>query len=477
MAGETQFQDTRQSGMAESPRPILVVGLGRSGQAAVEFLLRQGVPVMVTDRRPRKDLGRRVFDLERRGVQVEVGRHREATFLQARQIVVSPGIPLDLPPLDRARAQGIPVIGELELGFAHLEAPIIAVTGSNGKSTTTTLIGDMLERWGKEVFVGGNLGTPLCEYLLRGEPVDWVVLEVSSFQLETISRFRPWIGILLNLSPDHLDRHGTLEAYGAVKARLFQNQEPGDWAVLNWDDPWVRSLAPRIRSRVVGTSRKARVPGGVYVQEGWMVSEVPGGIPEPILPVSEFVLPGGHNLENALAAVAVGRLCGCPVSVIQQSLRTFAGLEHRMEFVRELQGIRFYNDSKATNVGATLRALESFSQPLIWIAGGRGKGADFTLLREGVRGRVRKGFLFGEAREALLEALEGIIPLEGVASLEEAVCRAYWEARRGDVVLLSPACSSLDQFRSFEERGNAFKRLVWDLPSVALADRNRTASW
>ncbi len=446
---------------------VLVAGMGKSGVAAARLLHREGARVTVSDSRSRKALGRKPFELERLEIAVEAGKHAAETFNRADLIVLSPGIPLTLAPVAGAIRRGVPVIGEMELAFAFLKTPVLAITGSNGKSTTTTLLGDILEGWGKQVFTGGNLGTPLCEFVLSGASADWIVLEVSSFQLETIRTFRPFVGVLLNITPDHLDRYRDLREYAEAKLRLFENQTPADFAVLNAEDPWTEAAGGRGRGTPVLFSRKGPVPGGTYVDEGWITSEI-GGVRRRICEAAKMGIPGVHNLENALAAASAALLCGCPPELAGETLQKFAGLEHRLEFVRELQGVRYFNDSKGTNVGAVVRSLETFEGPVILIAGGRDKGGDFAPLRERIAGRVKQVVLIGEAREKMAEALAGTTEIVEARTLIEAVSRAYLTSRNGDVVLLSPACASFDMFKNFEDRGERFKDLVWKLPEIAL---------
>ncbi len=441
-------------------RRVLVVGLGRSGVAAARLLGAQGAHVTVTDQKSQDELREHVAALSGLPIRFELGRHETDSFLSADLIVVSPGVPIHLPFIQAAEAQGIPVIGEIELAASFISAPILAITGTNGKSTTTTLVGEILKTAGKKVFVGGNLGRPLSEAAADPRrPWDFVVTEVSSFQLERVKMFRPKIGAYLNLTPDHLDRHGSLKAYAMLKARLFENQGPEDFAVLNADDPKVSKVSHSLRSQVVWFSRMRPVDHpidhGVYLDGQDLVSTI--GRKRSVFQTNDLRLKGLHNLENVLAAVAITQLAGCDDDVIAKTVKEFSGLEHRLEWVREKDGVTYINDSKGTNIGAAIRSLESFSEPIIWIAGGREKGTDFSVLRAIVQSRVKEAIFYGEARDKMRKALNGATRMKETEKLSEAVVLAATIAVSGDVVLLSPACASFDQFRDFEERGEVFK--------------------
>jgi len=442
---------------------VTVVGLGRSGGAATRLLIQRRARVTVTDRRSLAELEGPLKTFKEGAVQYQVGGHPETAFQGADLIVMSPGISVEsIDAVRAAQARGVPVIGEIELGFGFAKAPIVAITGTNGKSTTTALTGEILKAAGRRVFVGGNLGRPLCEAVLEGNEWDWIVVEVSSFQLETIRTFRPRVAALLNVAPNHLDRYRGFEDYLAAKMRIFENQTAGDLAVLNADDPLVLKRTDSIRSRRVFISRSPRTEPGVYLDSGGMVAV---DVPAPsdrieILRQEEISLRGSHNLENVLAASAVGIVCGCAPQRIREVVKGFKGLEHRLESVRRRKGVLYVNDSKATTVAALAKALEAFSEPIVLIAGGRDKGGEFTLVRDLMRDRVKLALLIGEARPTLRAAWGDLLPLIEVESLEEAVERAAREAVSGDVVLLSPACSSFDMFRDFEDRGRCFKEAV-----------------
>jgi UDP-N-acetylmuramoylalanine--D-glutamate ligase len=431
---------------------VLVVGLGRSGRSAVRLLLGAGARVTAADRAPAASLSG-LADLERAGVSLELGAERLGS---ARRdlIVVSPGVPLAQPDLETARVAGVPVIAEVELASWFLPQPLVGITGTNGKSTTTALCGEMLRAAGRTPFVGGNLGTPLSDAV--GGRCDVLVVELSSFQLEGIESLRPRAAALLNLSPDHLDRYPTLEAYGSAKARIFQNQLPDDVAVFNADELACTALAGRSRARKLGFGGPAASELAAWpVATGFELAG-PSGTPENH-PVRNRALRGSHNVANAMAAALCARAQGASPAAIQAGLDGFPGLPHRMEWVRERAGVEYVNDSKATNVDSAAVALRAVPGWLCWIAGGRGKGAPYAPLRPLVAGRLR--CLLTDAA-ALGEELAGVGPVESCGDLPRAVQRAGERAQAGDTVLFSPACASYDQFRNFEERGDLFRSLV-----------------
>lgn len=440
-------------------RTVSVVGLARSGVAACRLLRQVGAAVLASDAKPRAALGREALALEAEGVRIAAGGHPAEAFGGADLVVVSPGVPADLPVLEELRAAGVPVIGELELAWRAMEAQVIAITGTNGKTTTTALTGALLRGQSRPVLVAGNIGTPLSAHALAFPADGIVVAEVSSFQLETAELFHPRVAAVLNLAPDHLDRHGSFARYTEIKARIFANQTEADCAVLNADDPPTARLAERVRGQVVWFSRRRTVPHGVFCEDGWIVARLNGHL-EAICPVGEVPLRGAHNLENVLAAAACSLWTGIAPEPLRRAIALFRGVEHRIEWVRDLGGVAYYNDSKGTNVASAVRALESFGEPVILIAGGRGKGQDFAPLGAAARGRVRRAILLGEDREAVRRGLGPEIPAAAAGSMEEAVRLARAAARPGDVVLLSPACASFDMFENFEHRGAAFKRAV-----------------
>lgn len=436
----------------------LVVGMGASGMAAAEFLIRKGASVLVSEQKHKEELGPPLKHLLDLGADVETGGHTLQRFLGAELIVLSPGVDPSIHPLVQARKKGVPIISEVELASWYIDQPIIAITGTNGKSTTTSLIGHILFSWGKRVFIGGNIGTPLTTYLLQGKAADYIVAEVSSFQLETIHSFRPWIAILLNIGEDHLSRHPTPAAYAAAKARLFANQGEKDWSILNADDIAVMALVPKIRSRIVTFSRQPKGGVGVWLQEEAVLYRLDRE--EGKIPLAGVKLKGIHNRENIMAACAAAIICGAPPSTINGALITFTPLEHRLEPVGEWEGVSFYNDSKATNVAAAVTSLAALDGPIILLAGGRDKGGDYAPLRSAMAGKVKALILMGEAKDKMREALNGTAPIYLAEGMQDGVRHACQIAEKGDTVLLAPACSSFDMFANYEERGRAFKAAV-----------------
>ena len=438
-------------------RNVLVVGFERTGEAVCRFLLDRGARVRVSEKRPAAALGERLRPYAERGVVFETGGHRLESFLGADLIVPSPGVP-PLPEIRAARERGVPVISEPELACRFLRGRIIGITGSNGKSTTTTLVHRILKDGGLRSRLAGNIGTPLISFAAASRDTDVYATEVSSFQLEYTELFAPAVAAVLNVSENHLDWHGSFEAYFAAKKKLVARLGPGGAVVLNRDDPRVWGLGPEAGGRVYGFSRKRRPARGAFVDEGWVV--VRDGTPVRVLPASRVPLPGAHNLENVLAAALIGRVMGVPAASIRRTVLAFRGLEHRLEDVLTAGGVRFVNDSKATTVDATLKALTSFDRPVVLILGGRGKGGGFSPLRAAVRRRVRAAVLIGEAAGEIEAALGGVVPVVRASDYREVVRRAHALAVRGDVVLLAPACTSWDMFRDFEERGRTFKAEV-----------------
>jgi UDP-N-acetylmuramoylalanine--D-glutamate ligase len=441
---------------------VLVVGLGRSGVASALFLKSRGARVAVSDAKPEDQLREEIPALLDQGIAVETGGHGERTFQNQDLIVVSPGVPVDAAPIAQARALGQSVIGEIELATSFLPGPIVAITGSNGKTTTTTLIGEILAAGGLKTLVGGNIGTPAISLVERATPETVTVLEVSSFQLETIRSFRPKIGIVLNVTPDHLDRHRTFGAYVDAKARLFENQQPEDFAVLNADDPTCADLAGRTRAQVFWFSRKREVAQGAFVHKGQVLFRR-GGVQQEVMLASEIPLKGAHNLENALAAVCAGALMGCEAANIANAIRNFKAVEHRIEYVATVRGVEYYNDSKATNVDATIKALEAFPGNIHLILGGKDKGSDYTVLNDLLRQRVKSVYTIGAAAEKIQSQIKGATAIVSSGTIDAAVKQAAAAAKPGDVVLLAPACASFDQFQNYEHRGRVFKELVMAL--------------
>ncbi|HLY98214.1 MAG TPA: UDP-N-acetylmuramoyl-L-alanine--D-glutamate ligase [Candidatus Angelobacter sp.] len=450
---------------------VLVVGIGRSGVAAAFFLEERGARVTVSDSKTEAQLQHEIAALLDRGISIEAGRHGERTFRDQDLIVVSPGVPSDHPQLQQARSLGIPVIGEIELAFRFLQGKVIAITGSNGKTTTTTLIGEILAKSGKKTLVGGNIGTPVISLAGKTTPESYLVLEVSSFQLETIQQFRPWISVVLNITPDHLDRHHTFQAYVDAKARIFENQTAGDFAVLNADDAACMNLKDRARSPLYWFSRRQKAENGAFLS-GTQIVFRDGGRETSVMERSEISLKGAHNLENVLAAVSVGMLAGCDPRQIRQAVSEFRGVEHRLEPVSTIHGVSFFNDSKATNVDATIKALESFPGNIHIILGGKDKGSDYSVLNPLLRERVKRAYLIGAAADKIAAQIQGAVPLTHSGTLEHAVQQAFETAAEGDIVLLAPACASFDQFENYEQRGRVFKELVHSLAPVMLGDKH-----
>jgi len=441
---------------------VLVVGLGKSGVASALFLKDRGALVTVSDTKSPDQLGEEIPLLLDHGIAVETGGHGERTFRGQDLIVVSPGVPVDAPTLVQARASGEPVIGEIELAAQYLPGPIVAITGSNGKTTTTSLAGDIITAGGFPTLVGGNIGTPAISLVERATSETVVVLEISSFQLETIQTFRPKVAVVLNITPDHLDRHRTFQTYVDAKARIFENQQPSDYAVLNEDDPTCLTLGDRTYAQVFWFSRKKEVKRGAYLRDGQILFRDGTG-QRQIMPVSEISLKGAHNVENVLAAICTGALMGVPPDQIRTAVRDFKAVEHRLEYVATIKGVEYYDDSKATNVDATIKALESFPANIHLILGGKDKGSDYTVLNDLLRQRVKRVYTIGAAAEKIESHIKGAAEIVHAETLDNAIRRASAVAQPGDIVLLAPACASFDQFQSYNHRGRVFKDAVKDL--------------
>jgi UDP-N-acetylmuramoylalanine--D-glutamate ligase len=438
---------------------VLVVGLGKSGVAAALFLQKNGARVTVSDAKTEDQLRHEIPTLLDRGIVVETGGHGQRTFRDQDLIVVSPGVPVDAPQLEAARAQGVPIIGEVELAARFLAGHLVAITGSNGKTTTTTLTGAILAAGSRPTQVGGNIGTPAISMLDSATPDTWNVLEISSFQLETIEQFHAEVAVILNITPDHLDRHRTFAAYVAAKARIFENQAARDFAVLNADDPTCQPLAAQTKAQVRWFSHSREVDAGAFVRDARILFRDPSG-DQDIMPVSEIPLKGAHNVENVLAAVCVARAAGIDARTIRSAVAAFKAVEHRLEFVATLNGVHYYNDSKATNVDATIKALESFDANVHLILGGKDKGSDYTVLLPLLKQRAKRVYTIGAAAEKIASQLAQDFDVQHAETLETAVRRASQAAAPGDVVLLAPACASFDQFENYEHRGRVFKDLV-----------------
>jgi len=442
-------------------KKVLVVGLGKSGLAAALFLRRRGAQVTVSDVRSAEALAKDIPALLEEGINVEAGGHGLLTFRRQDLIVVSPGVPLDTPELAQARSFGLPVIGELELAARFLKGRTLAITGSNGKTTTTTLVGEILKEAGLPTLVGGNIGVPVIALIDESTDNTWSVLEVSSFQLESTQEFHPAIAVILNITPDHLDRHGSFENYALAKERIFAAQTPQDYVVLNADSARTAASVVRSKAHVYWFSMEHPVDQGAWVEDGHVSFRAAKDTAvESIIPLDAIPLKGAHNVENVLAAVCAARLAGCPPDAVRRGIEKFKAVEHRLEFVATLNGVDYYNDSKATNVDATAKAIAAFPGGIHLILGGKDKNSDYTLLSDLLRRRVKAVYTIGSAAAKIESHLRGVVPIHSTETLEKAVAAASAAAHPGDIVLLAPACSSFDQFENYEHRGRVFKQLV-----------------
>lgn len=460
---------------------VLVVGLARTGVAASVFCAERGASVTATDQKPEKELAQEAAAVSAKGIALALDGPEPGNLLKQDLVIVSPGVPTDAPLLMKARAAGIPVWGEIELAWRFLRGKLVAVTGSNGKTTTTSLVAHILKTAGTSTLVGGNIGVPLISLVDASADSTVTIAEISSFQLETIDAFRPDIGVLLNLTPDHLDRHASFEDYARAKVRIFENQHEMDSAILNADDP---ELARRLPSgpRVYRFSRKTAVGAGAFLRDDAIMFRH-NGQETQLARRSDITLRGEHNVENVLAASATAFLAGASPSAIASGIRSFPGVEHRLEFVAKIAGVEYFSDSKATNVDAALKAIEAFPPPtadgdkgrLLVILGGKDKGSPYTSLRAPMTERARLALLIGVAAEKIAADLAGSVAVERAGTLERAVDLAAQRAKPGDVVLLAPACSSFDQFENYEQRGKIFKQLVAALAARSIATPARTA--
>lgn len=466
-------------------KKIIVVGLGKTGIAVTRFLKNRNAEVVATDTASESKLASQVQEIRAMGIPMELGRHPTEAFRAADLIVLSPGVSHLIEPVMQARESGIPVLGEIELASRFIRQPIVAVTGTNGKTTVTELVGDMLAHSDFKVFVGGNIGNPLINYVDGKQPADVIVAEISSFQLDTIESFRPRIGVLLNITADHLDRYSNFAAYAASKMRLFGNQQAGDVAVLNGADPLIRSMAGDIRARKLIYPNPASDEEGAILDNRQItlrsnklaagpdkIQNIKSGIPSgsksfsdvdrnPIsFPLSNFKLKGRHNLENACAACLAALAFGARSQAIQDTLDHFKGSAHRLEYIDVINGIEFFNDSKATNVDAVMRAMECFDSPVVLIMGGLDKGGNFRELRPVVSRQARKLIVMGRAADLIRSALGDVTPTSSAASMAEAVHQAYEVGHPGDVVLLSPGCASFDMYDSYAQRGDDYRQAV-----------------
>jgi UDP-N-acetylmuramoylalanine--D-glutamate ligase len=450
-------------------KKVLVVGLGKSGLAAALFLRRRGAQVTVSDLRSAQALGKEIPSLLEAGIAVEAGGHGLLTFRRQDLIVVSPGVPLNTPELVQVRNLGLPVIGELELAARFLKGDVLAITGSNGKTTTTTLSGQIFSAGGLKTLVAGNIGLPVIEVVDQSAADAWSVLEVSSFQLETTQSFHPRVAVILNITPDHLDRHGTFENYVAMKEKIFANQTADDYLILNGDDPVAQQAASRARAQVLWFSRSKIVRSGAFLLNGLVMFRASEyASPIPVVPLADIPLKGEHNIENVLAAVCAACVAKIPVEVIGRTVASFHAVEHRLEFVASVHGVDYYNDSKATNVDATAKAIASFPGSIHLILGGKDKNSDYTQLHALLRARVKAVYTIGSAAEKIEGQIAGVTRIVHAGTLDVAVGLAAGEAVAGDVVLLAPACSSFDQFENYEQRGKAFKQAVITLQGAGV---------
>ena len=440
---------------------VLVVGLGKSGLSASRWLSQAGALVTVTDIREEDAFDRKVItEISGRGIGLEMGGHNATTFLESDMIVLSPGVPQDIKPLMEAREKGIPLIGEMGLAARLIDIPIVAVTGTNGKSTVTDLIGSMIKNAGLAAFVGGNIGTPLMDYVAEGRRADYAVLEVSSFQLDTMDDFCPDVAIILNISPDHLDRYPDYRAYVDSKLKIFKNQrDKGHYAIVNDDDEELTRFVPKGDVSLLRYGVRKRENRQAFIEGKKIRVSIPG-VKSIDFSSEKIRLQGRHNLENLMAAVLAGLALGLAPKVIRKTLESFKGLPHRLELVRQIKGVDFIDDSKATNVDAASRSILSFEGPVILIAGGRHKGGDYSPLLKAGKGKVKKAILLGESKSLMARALEGGIACSLAEDMSDAVSQAFTSAGAGDVVLLAPACSSFDMFEDYTHRGMAFRSAV-----------------
>lgn len=469
MSMQSQTKEILKSldGMSWLGRRVLIEGLARSGIAAAQLLLAAGARPILHDLKAREELAPEIDDLLAQGCELHLQTDPVKLLDHIDLLVISPGVPMDVPLVQEAQRRGIPWMGEMELGSRFARGSLFALTGTNGKTTTVSLLGDILRKAGRIAHVCGNVGYPLSAAALVSRPEDVLVAEVSSFQLESVSTLHPEIAAVLNITADHLNRHGNMAQYKALKARIFENQTEVDFAILNHDDPSLRSMAEGLKAKLLWFSRHQELPQGCFVRDGNILFRLEGQ-EQLIGPVSEIKLPGSHNLENVLAAVCFACLATVPPAVIRFALRSFAGVEHRIEFVRELQGVRYINDSKGTNPDASIKAIQAMSAPTVLIAGGFDKQVSFEAFAAAVRdsGLIRHVVLFGQTAELMAQALrqDGYETLNTCQTLEEALLTGRALAEPGWNLLFSPACASFDQFKDYEHRGLVFKHLVTDLP-------------
>ena len=459
---------------------ILVVGFGKTGKAIARFLLDRGAVVTVNDSKTNTALSADIAPFKKEGATFVLGGHPSEIFLYPDFIVLSPGVDSNLPPLRQARAKGIPLVSEVELASWFIKTPVIGITGTNGKTTTTTLISEILRNAGFSVFTGGNIGNPLINFVQNKIKADFLVVELSSFQLEAIETFCSHIAILLNITEDHLDRYPTFAAYCEAKYRIFLNQTKENFAVVNYDDEACRAIIPSLAARLLPFSQKKVLIEGMYSNGKFLYFRATDESVHPYR-LAKVKLLGVHNQQNMLAAIGAAETCGCSPDKIQEALENFQGLHHRIEFIREISGISFYNDSKATNIDALLKSLQSFPKNIVLIAGGREKGGDYRVLTEEIRKKVKCLIAIGEAREKFCKLFGSVTITECAVTLEEAVQTAFQNAAQGDIVLLAPACSSFDMFENYEERGQNFidavNRLAHNQHDHQHDDNHGCAQW
>ncbi len=439
-------------------KKILVVGLARTGAAAAEFLLARGARVVVNDAKPESEL-KDAEGLRAKGAEIVAGRRPPELFETSDLIVTSPGVPLSLEPFHRARAAGVPVISEVELAARFMRGRLIGITGSNGKTTTTTLAGELLKDAGLPTQVGGNIGAPLISLVSTSRDDGYTVIELSSFQLEAVERLHLFVSVVINITPDHLDRYDSMDDYAAAKANIFRNQTAGDFAVLNADDERVSKMDSLTAARPVFFSRRRELDEGIFLRDSRVIHRA-SGVERELITRDEIRLRGDHNLENVMSALAIGIACGAPLESMRETIRNFKGVEHRLEFVAEIDGVQFYNDSKATNVDAAIKCVEAFDGGVNVILGGKDKGGDFAPLAPIIATRCSNVILIGAAADKIAEALHGARPLLRASTMDEAVEIGFEVAKPGEVVLLAPACASFDMFDDYEHRGRAFKEAV-----------------
>jgi UDP-N-acetylmuramoylalanine--D-glutamate ligase len=442
-------------------KKIVVIGMGKTGIATARFLASQGAKVAATDEKPPGKWGDE-FELMAKGKWLEIGKYNTGILTDAAMVIPSPGVPPANNLLVAALKMKIPVISEIELAYRFLNVPIIAVTGTNGKTTTTTLLGEILKQSGKKVFVGGNIGNPLIGYVGKSTKNDFVVAEISSFQLQWVEKFHPYVSMLLNVTSDHINYHGSFAEYLCVKSRVFAKQTKDDFAILNAADPAQKGLAGKIRAKIAQFSSEDEMESGIFLKNDKIIFRMPD-FGEEVYPLNLIKLPGMHNVENVMAAIMAARFCGCPQESINACVADFRGLPHRIEFAGEKNSVKFYDDSKGTNVGSVVRALDTFSQPVILLLGGRDKDGDFETLKPKLTKKTKNIILFGEAQNRIASLIGDDVPKLKKPKLRDAIEAAYKNAKPGDIVLLSPGCASFDEFRDYKERGDYFKEVVRNL--------------